>query len=78
MTAPNISNHTPLHTRASDSSDYRFEHLNIGMLMRDMRFSGAALQPGDRLPEAQVFDLDGRAVSLRTVGGGRPIALVTS
>ena len=73
MTSLDISAHDLPHERLDDGSDYRFEHL----LLADMRFSSTALAPGDQLPEATLLDLDGREVSLRSLAGGRPIALVT-
>ncbi len=69
------------HASSSESpriaSDYRFEHLNLGLLLGDMRFSRTGLAPGDRLPDATLFNLDGQEVSLRSLAAGRPIALVT-
>jgi thiol-disulfide isomerase/thioredoxin len=58
-------------------NDYRFEHLNLGLLLRDMRFRRTALVPGERLPDATLVDLDGQEVSLPALAAGRPIALVT-
>ena len=63
--------------RPRKSSDYRFDHLNLGLLLRDMRFNRAALVPGDRLPDTTLLDLEGREVSLPDLAAGRPIALVT-
>ncbi len=69
------------HASSSESpriaSDYRFEHLNLGLLLGDMRFSRTGLAPGERLPDATLFNLDGQEVSLRSLAAGRPIALVT-
>ena len=51
--------------RTEDSPDagrlYRFEHLAVGIVMKDMYFSKADPGPGDRAPD---FDLP-------TLGGGR-------
>ncbi len=74
MTAPSQN---PPSDRARNASDYRFEHLNLGLLLRDMRFNRAALAPGDRLPDTTLLDLEGREVSLPALAAGRPIALVT-
>ena len=63
--------------RPRAASDYRFEHLNLGLLLRDMRFSRTALGPGDRLTDATLLDLEGQEVSLLALAARRPIALVT-
>ena len=76
MTALNITSHDSsggLH----EDNDYRFEHLNLGLLLKDMRFGRTALVAGDRLMDVTLLNLDGREVSLRSLGVGRPIALVT-
>ena len=77
MTTPKIASHDSSSERPSKGSDYRFEHLNLGLFLQDARFSRTALVPGDRLPDATLFDLDGREVSLRSLAAGRPIAMVT-
>ncbi len=77
MTALNTTSHQPSSDRPRNASDYRFERLNLGLLLQDMRFKRSALVPGDRLPDATLLDLDGREVSLRAMAAGRPIALVT-
>ena len=77
MTAPNVASHDSSSERPPHGSDYRFEHLNLGLFLQDVRFGGTALVPGDRLPDATLFDLDEREVSLRSLAAGRPIALVT-
>ena len=77
MTTPKIASHDSSSERPSKGSDYRFEHLNLGLFLQDARFSRIALVPGDRLPDATLFDLDGREVSLRSLAAGRPIAMVT-
>ncbi len=77
MTAPNITSHDSSSERPPHRSDYRFEHLNLGIFLRDTRFGRTALVPGDRLPDATIFNLDGREVSLRSLAAGRPIVLVT-
>lgn len=41
------------------------------------RFATLGPQPGQRLPPLSLVDLDGRAVDLATVQGGRPLVLVT-
>ena len=76
MTTLNIA-HDLSSERPRNTSDYRFEHLNLGLLLGDMRFSRTALLPGDRLPDATLLNLDGQEVSLRSLAAGRPIALVT-
>ena len=43
MTALTSGQSSSDHPRAA--SDYRFEHLNLGLLLRDMRFSRTALGP---------------------------------
>ena len=75
MTA--LTSPQPSSDRPRNASDYRFEHLNLGLLLRDMQFRRTALVPGDRLPDATLFDLEGREVSLSALAAGRPIALVT-
>ncbi len=77
MSAPNIAFNDSSSERPPSGSDYRFEHLNLGLFLQDVRFSRTALVPGDRLPEATLVNLDGREVSLRSLAAGRPIALVT-
>lgn len=80
MTALNIAaraSHASSSENPRIASDYRFEHLNRGLLLGDMRFSRTSLAPGDRLPDATLFNLDGQEVSLRSLAPGRPIALVT-
>ena len=73
MTALN----TAQHDSSSEANDYRFEHLNLGLLLEDMRFSRTALAPGDRLLDTTLLNLDGQEVSLRSLAAGGPIALVT-
>ncbi len=77
MSALNIASDNSSSKRLHDASDYRFEHLNLGLLLGDMRFSSTGLAPGDRLPDATLLNLDGQEVSLRSLAAGRPIALVT-
>ncbi len=77
MTALNTTSHQPSSDRLRNASDYRFERLNLGLLLQDMRFKRTALVPGDRLPDATLLDLDGREVSLRAMAARRPIALMT-
>ena len=77
MTALNTTSHQPSSDRLRNASDYRFERLNLGLLLQDMRFKRTALVPGDQLPDATLLDLDGREVSLRAMAAGCPIALVT-
>ena len=76
MTALNITSHDSSGGSHEDN-DYRFEHLNLGLLLKDMRFGRTALVAGDRLVDVTLLNLDGREVSLRSLAAGRPIALVT-
>ena len=69
--------HTAPHDSSNEANDYRFEHLNLGLLLEDMRFSRTALAPGDRLLDTTLLNLDGQEVSLRSLAAGGPIALVT-
>ncbi len=77
MTAPNIASNDSSSERPPSGGDYRFDHLNLGLFLQDVRFSRTALVPGDRLPDATLVNLDGQEVSLRSLAAGRPIALVT-
>ena len=50
------------HNRAKDDGQrYRFEHLSLPLVLKDLRFSNGDPGPGDRAPQ---FDLP-------TVDGGR-------
>ncbi len=77
MTTLDIASHDSVSERPLKTDDYRFEHLNLGLLLGDMRFSSTALAPGDRLPDTTLLNLDGQEVSLRSLAAGRPIVLVT-
>ena len=77
MTALNIASHASSSESPRNANDYRFEHLNLGLLLQDMRFSRTALAPGDRLPDTTPLNLDGQEVSLRSLAAGGPIVLVT-
>ena len=77
MTTLDIASHDSVSARPLNTGDYRFEHLNLGLLLGDMRFSSTALAPGDRLPDTTLLNLDGQEVSLRSLAAGRPIVLVT-
>ena len=77
MTALNIASHESSSEAPREANDYRFEHLNLGLLLQDMRFSRTALAPGDRLLDTTLLNLDGQEVSLRSLAAGGPIALVT-
>jgi thiol-disulfide isomerase/thioredoxin len=64
MTHANRQSHTNVqtHNRAKDDGQrYRFEHLSLPLVLRDLRFSKGDPGPGDRVPQ---FDLP-------IVGGGR-------
>ena len=77
MTALNIASHDSSSEAPREASDYRFEHLNLGLLLQDMRFSRIAPAPGDRLLDTTLLNLEGQEVSLRSLAAGGPIALVT-
>ena len=72
---------TDLHPTASNPrgavDNYRFEHFDFRLLLKDMRFSQGSLRAGDRIPDAALLTPEGVAVSLRELGAGRPIVLVT-
>ena len=73
MTALNIASHDSSSEAPREANDYRFEHLNLGLLLQDMRFSRTALAPGDRLLDTTLLNLDGQEVSLRSLAAGGPI-----
>jgi thiol-disulfide isomerase/thioredoxin len=77
MSAPNIASNDSSSEQPPSGSDYRFDHLNLSVFLRDVRFGRIALVPGDRLPDATLLDVDGQEASLRSLAAGRPIALVT-
>ena len=77
MTTLNTAPHDSSTEAPREANDYRFEHLNLGLLLQDMRFSRTALAPGDQLLDTTLLNLDGQEVSLRSLAAGGPIALVT-
>ena len=77
MTTLTIASHDSSTESPREADDYRFEHLNLGLLLQDMRFSRTALAPGDRLLDTTLLNLDGQVVSLRSFAAGGPIVLVT-
>ena len=56
---------------------YRYKHFTVPLLLRDMRYSGAALKPGQKIPNSTIFGLDGNQISVNELGTNKPILLVT-
>ncbi len=56
---------------------YRYRHFTVPLLMRDMRYGGSALKPGQKVPNLTIAGLDGKAVSVSNLVTGKPVLLVT-
>ena len=56
---------------------YRYKHFTVPLLLRDMRYSGAALKPGQKIPNSTIFGLEGNQTSVNELGTNKPILLVT-
>ncbi len=56
---------------------YRYKHFTVPLLLRDMRFSGSALKPGQKVPNSTISGLDGNAISINNLGANKPVLLVT-
>ena len=66
--------------RTGDSPDagrrYRFEHLALGIIMKDMYFSNDDPGPGDRVPDFDLPTLDGSRFRSADLGETGPALLI--
>jgi hypothetical protein len=84
MTVTHLSNECRLDVSSEQRTDetrdeghrYRFEHLTLPMVLRDLRFTKDDPGPGDRVPEFDLPTLGGNRFSFRDLGETGPALLI--
>ncbi len=56
---------------------YRFDRFHTGLLLKDMRFSGRAPRPGERIPDFELHTPEGQIVRSTDFVGHKPLVIVT-
>ena len=64
-------------TDEDQAPGYRYDRFSPFLLLADMRFRKGSLAPGERLPDISVLTTDRAQTTVRTIGDGLPIALIT-
>ncbi len=59
-----------------DSSDYRYRHVTMGVLLDDFRFGKSALKAGDPFPDFDIPTTDGGRIRRSDFIGRKPLLLV--
>ena len=59
-----------------DSSDYRYQHVTMGVLLDDFRFGKSALKAGDSFPDFDIPTTDGGHIRRSDFIGRKPMLLV--
>lgn len=59
-----------------ESQQYRFEHISLGLVLRDMYFPSAAPRPGDRIPDFQVPTINGDCFQSSDLGDTGPALII--
>jgi hypothetical protein len=84
MTVTHVSNACRLDASSEQRSEatrtegkrYRFEHLTLPMVLRDLRFTRGDPGPGDRFPEFDLPTLDGDRFGFRDLRETGPVLLI--
>ncbi|MBO6504581.1 MAG: redoxin domain-containing protein [Kordiimonadaceae bacterium] len=65
------------HGNQLSNDDYRYESISMGLMFDDMRFSKNGVQPGQIVPNFDVFTTEGEKLKLYDLSAGKPLLLVT-
>ena len=71
-----MTNHDLSKSDAKAGASYRFDHLTIPLVMRDMRFAASDPGPGDPFPQFDLPTLDGGRVRTADLADGGPMLII--